>query len=431
MADYWKSQPRKFCQYCKCWIADNKPSVEFHERGKNHKENVAAKITEIKKKSMDKAKQEERMSKEFAAMEEAALKAYQEDLKRMERESAGSSSPAQTTQPQPQAKPQPQPQARPQPQPQARPQPKKQKKKEKAGNKSRNQPQAPVWVKGQTDDGHTYYYNTITGESRWENPEGFKGESSASAQPAQTESSSGCPWMEAVSPDGYTYYYNSETGESNWEKPADFPSNEASGSPTESSREGESQEEPSTPQPEPLSGGEESSSGTPASQEAEGPEQASQQPKVLKISFRKRKAEAEPSENEGEDKVSDDAPKEDAEETKKEEEVPSTTAEPVEKKQEAATQVRTQAKRPKATNPYGVWEQILEEEDPYASVDLQLPQLEGSTASTPADVPPEPKPKFKERVITSLGEEGGSASFRKNKTQNGKSRSLRQRDNDD
>lgn len=30
------------------------------------------------------------MSKEFAAMEEAALKAYEEDLKRMERESAGS-----------------------------------------------------------------------------------------------------------------------------------------------------------------------------------------------------------------------------------------------------------------------------------------------------------------------------------------------------
>lgn len=45
---------------------------------------------QIKKKSMDKAKQEERMSKEFAAMEEAAMKAYQEDLKRMEREAAGS-----------------------------------------------------------------------------------------------------------------------------------------------------------------------------------------------------------------------------------------------------------------------------------------------------------------------------------------------------
>uniref|UniRef100_A0A3Q0QWU6 Matrin-type domain-containing protein n=1 Tax=Amphilophus citrinellus TaxID=61819 RepID=A0A3Q0QWU6_AMPCI len=94
-ADYWKSQPRKFCQYCKCWILVlPETSIEFHERGKNHKENVAAKISEIKKKSIEKAKQEERMSKEFAAMEEAALKAYQEDLKRMEREGNTASAPA-------------------------------------------------------------------------------------------------------------------------------------------------------------------------------------------------------------------------------------------------------------------------------------------------------------------------------------------------
>lgn len=67
-----------------------------------------------------------------------------------------------------------------------------------------------------------------------------------------------------------------------------------------------------------------------------------------------------------------------------------------------------------------------------ASVDLQLPQVEESVASAPSDLPPEPKHKFKERVITSLGgEEGGPATFRKSKTQNGKSRSLRQRDDDD
>lgn len=24
-ADYWKSQDRKYCDFCKCWIADNKP----------------------------------------------------------------------------------------------------------------------------------------------------------------------------------------------------------------------------------------------------------------------------------------------------------------------------------------------------------------------------------------------------------------------
>lgn len=61
--------------------------------------------------------------------------------------------------------------------------------------------------------------------------------------------------------------------------------------------------------------------------------------------------------------MSDDAPKEDAEETKKEE-VQSTTAKPEEKKVEEVTQGKIQAKRPKATNPYGVWEQIQEEEDP-------------------------------------------------------------------
>lgn len=66
-----------------------------------------------------------------------------------------------------------------------------------------------------------------------------------------------------------------------------------------------------------------------------------------------------------------------------------------------------------------------------ASVDLQLPQVEGSSADAAGDLPPEPKPKFRERIITSLGDEGGPASFRKNKTQNGKNRSLRQRDNDD
>lgn len=119
--------------------------------------------------------------------------------------------------------------------------------------------------------------------------------------------------MEAVSPDGYTYYYNSQTGgeitiadficfwasfwrdwtvitigascltESSWEKPADFPSNEDSGS----SREDESQEEPSAPEPGLLSGGE-SSNGAPAPQEDEVPEEPKQQPKVPKISFRVR-----------------------------------------------------------------------------------------------------------------------------------------------
>lgn len=29
-ADYWKSQEKKYCDFCKCWIADNKPVSNFN-----------------------------------------------------------------------------------------------------------------------------------------------------------------------------------------------------------------------------------------------------------------------------------------------------------------------------------------------------------------------------------------------------------------
>ncbi|KAF5887208.1 WW domain-binding protein 4, partial [Clarias magur] len=134
-ADYWKSQPKKFCQYCKCWIADNKPSIEFHERGKNHKQNVAAKIEEIKKNSTDKAKKEEKMSKEFAAMEEAALEAYKEDMKRLKAEA----------EPSVQAK-------------------AKVENFEVEDGAEHDKSKPGDWVQGTTDDGQIYYYNTTTGE---------------------------------------------------------------------------------------------------------------------------------------------------------------------------------------------------------------------------------------------------------------------------
>ncbi|ESO95250.1 hypothetical protein LOTGIDRAFT_239443 [Lottia gigantea] len=80
MSEYWKSNPRKFCDFCKCWISDNKPSIEFHERGKRHKENVQNRINEVRKSSEKKAKEKAEFDDDIAAMEKAALAAFRKDL---------------------------------------------------------------------------------------------------------------------------------------------------------------------------------------------------------------------------------------------------------------------------------------------------------------------------------------------------------------
>ncbi|XP_063129975.1 WW domain-binding protein 4 isoform X3 [Rattus norvegicus] len=143
-------------------------------------------LTQIKQKSLDKAKEEEKASKEFAAMEAAALKAYQEDLKRLGLQSDISeptiSPVTNTVQPTPTANQQKE---------------KKKKKKKKEASKGR-------WVEGVTADGHCYYYDLVTGASQWEKPEGFQGNLKKTAAKAI--------WVEGLSEDGYTYYYNTETG---------------------------------------------------------------------------------------------------------------------------------------------------------------------------------------------------------------------------
>ncbi|XP_044002053.1 WW domain-binding protein 4 [Aphidius gifuensis] len=80
MADYWKSQGRKFCDFCKCWTADNKPSIEFHENGKKHKENVEKRLKEIHKNSAKQMKITKKYESDIKNMENAAMAAYLKDL---------------------------------------------------------------------------------------------------------------------------------------------------------------------------------------------------------------------------------------------------------------------------------------------------------------------------------------------------------------
>ncbi|CAF5226704.1 unnamed protein product, partial [Rotaria magnacalcarata] len=68
-----------------------------------------------------------------------------------------------------------------------------------------------LWTEHKAPDGRTYFYNSISKESRWEKPDELK--SSTELMLSQ------CQWREYKSENGRVYYHNVDTKESRWTKP--------------------------------------------------------------------------------------------------------------------------------------------------------------------------------------------------------------------
>ena len=61
-------------------MADNKPSRDFHERGKRHQESVKRKLDDMRKKGIEDAKNDREVKSYLAEMEREALKKFKQDL---------------------------------------------------------------------------------------------------------------------------------------------------------------------------------------------------------------------------------------------------------------------------------------------------------------------------------------------------------------
>ncbi|RZB79246.1 Pre-mRNA-processing protein 40C [Glycine soja] len=85
-----------------------------------------------------------------------------------------------------------------------------------------NNDQLDAWTAHKTEAGIIYYYNAVTGESTYDKPAGFKGEShQVSAQPIPVSMMDlpGTDWRLVSTSDGKKYYYNNRTKTSCWQIP--------------------------------------------------------------------------------------------------------------------------------------------------------------------------------------------------------------------
>jgi len=188
MTTPWKSQGRKYCEFCDCWFADNKISINFHESGKRHKESVEKKVNEMARKGTEREHALKNEAKYLAIMEKGAKAAIAKDIKQDARminqyygEEDGAAMPTMAS--------------------------------DIPRSVDEEPPlQGPVRPGDLVDDNPDL--PPLEGPAL---PPAKKLKAGEAPPPAKIPSNK--IWHEAVSPEGYTYYWNIETQQSIWTAP--------------------------------------------------------------------------------------------------------------------------------------------------------------------------------------------------------------------
>ncbi|KAF9577550.1 WW domain binding protein 4, partial [Lunasporangiospora selenospora] len=79
-AEYWKSNAKHFCRFCKLYITDNKATRNIHDSGTKHKENVERFLREQNQRGRQRDVDAAKLNKQMDDIEKAAMKQYQLDI---------------------------------------------------------------------------------------------------------------------------------------------------------------------------------------------------------------------------------------------------------------------------------------------------------------------------------------------------------------
>ncbi|KAL3906588.1 MAG: hypothetical protein SGPRY_010495, partial [Prymnesium sp.] len=79
--EYWVSQERHWCEYCRIFINGTKASIAFHENGKKHKEIVELFLRDMRKRGRERRVERDETAREIARIEREAAKQHQREDK--------------------------------------------------------------------------------------------------------------------------------------------------------------------------------------------------------------------------------------------------------------------------------------------------------------------------------------------------------------